>query len=33
MAELREYIEDVLSQIEKGRGQHNIWGSVYFDVD
>lgn len=32
MAELQEYIEDVLSQIEKGKGKHNVWGSVYFDI-
>lgn len=32
MAELQEYIEDVLSQIEKGKGKHEIWGSVHFDI-
>ena len=32
MSELKEYIADVLSQIEQGRGNHHVWGSVYFDI-
>ncbi|MCL5407642.1 MAG: hypothetical protein M1429_04060 [Patescibacteria group bacterium] len=32
MSELKEYIEDVLLQIEKGKGNHDVWGSVYFDI-
>lgn len=32
MSELQQYIEDVLTQIEKGKGKHAVWGSVYFDI-
>lgn len=32
MTELQDYIEEVLSQIEKGQGKHHVWGTVQFDI-
>lgn len=32
MSELQEFIQDTLNQIEKGRGKHNVYGSLYFDI-